>query len=73
MRTTRILRALATTLLLIAAIAGTGFVWVKYAPRRTPAGQPALSHLDAAALPAFRAAYNADADKTRVIVLLSPT
>jgi hypothetical protein len=32
-----------------------------------------LSRLDAAALPAFRDAFNASAGSTRVIVLLSPT
>ncbi len=73
MRWTSILRSLATALLLIAAIAGAGFVWVKYAPRHTPRGQPSLSPLDAETFPAFRDAFNADADKTRVVVLLSPT
>ena len=73
MRAKRILRTLATTLLLIAATAGSGFLWVKYAPRRTPPGQPSLTRLDAATLPALRDAFNADADKTRIIVLLSPT
>ena len=73
MRWKTIVRTLATTLLLIAAIAGAGFVWFKFAPRQTPTGQPSLSRLDAATLPAFRDAFNADADKTRVVVLLSPT
>jgi hypothetical protein len=69
----RILLTLATALLLIAAAAGAGFLWFKNAPRRTPAGQPALSRLDAATLSAFRDAFNALYDETRVLVLLSPT
>jgi hypothetical protein len=69
----RVFVAAAISLLSIAAIAGAGFVWLKVAPRRTPAGQPALSRLDAAALPAFREAFNARADETRIVVLLSPT
>ena len=65
--------AAAVTFLSLAAIAGAGFVWLTHAPRRTPVGQPALSRLDAATLPAFRKAFNAHADETRVVVLLSPT
>jgi hypothetical protein len=60
-------------LLSIAAIAGAGFVWLTQAPRRTPAGQPALSRLDAPTLPAFRDAFNQATEETRVILLLSPT
>jgi len=41
-----------------------------YVPASAPAGQPALAafHLDS-----FRQAFNAAADHTRVVVLLSPT
>ena len=63
----------AIAILSVAAIAGAGFVWLMQAPRRTPAGQPALSRLDAATLPSFRKAFNAHADETRIVVLLSPT
>ena len=57
----------------IAAIVGAGLVWFKHAPRRTPAGQPALARVDLATLPAFREAFNEHAAETRLIVLLSPT
>jgi hypothetical protein len=60
-------------LLSIAAVAGAGFFWLKHAPRRTPDGQPPLSRLDVATLPAFRDAFNAHSGETRVVVLLSPT
>jgi hypothetical protein len=69
----RVFVAAAVALLSLAAIAGAGLVWFEHAPRRTPAGQPALARLDAATLPAFRDAFNAQADETRLIVLLSPT
>jgi len=68
-----VLIASTIALLAIAAIVGAGAAWLRYSPRRTPAGQPALSRLDAPALPAFRDAFNASAGSTRVIVLLSPT
>ena len=69
----RALVAAAITFLSLAAIAGAGFVWLTHAPRRTPEEQPALSRLDAATLPAFREAFNAHADVSRIVVLLSPT
>jgi len=69
----RVLLGFATALLALAAIAGAGLAWFKHAPRRTPAGQPALSRLNASTFPAFRDAFNADASATRLVVLLSPT
>ena len=73
MRLKPILLTLTTAILLIAATAVFGFVWLTNAPRRTPPGQPALSHLATATFPAFRDAFNALDQETRVIVLLSPT
>jgi hypothetical protein len=54
-----------------AMVGGVG--WWKYAPRRTPEGQPALVRLDASSLHEFRAAFNARAHEDRVLVMLSPT
>ena len=68
-----VLRGVAIALAVAVAIASAGFAWLRYAPRRTPAGQPALFRLDAATLPAFREAFNAARSETRVIALLSPT
>lgn len=59
--------------LLIAAITGAGFAWLRYAPRRTPVGQAQLAQLDAASLGAFRDAFNAASAERRVLLLLSPT
>lgn len=60
-------------LLAVAGAAGAWLLWLKLAPRSTPAGQPALSRLDAASLQTLRDAFNAAAGQTRVLVLLSPT
>ena len=69
----RVFLAAGIAFLSLAAIAGAGFVWLKHAPRRTPAGQPALSGLDAGTLPAFRDAFNAHTEEARILLLLSPT
>jgi hypothetical protein len=49
------------------------FAWYRWAERHTPAGQPPLVTLDAAALDTLRSEFNAHADKVRIVVLLSPT
>jgi len=60
--------------LAIALVSGALWIsWLKTAPRRVPAGQPALGRLDAASLGTLRDAFNADADAVRILVLLSPT
>lgn len=69
----RVLAGVTIALVSIAAVAGAGLVWFERAPRRTPAGQPALSRLDAATLANFGESFNARADEARFIVLLSPT
>jgi len=58
----------------IALVSGALWIgWLKTAPRRVPAGQPALARLDAASLGTLRDAFNADAADVRLLVLLSPT
>ena len=49
--------------------------WMRWAPRRAPAGQPALQYLSSApgGLDPLRAAVNAAQDRDRLVVLLSPT
>ncbi len=54
---------LSTTALVAAMLFG-------YVPASAPAGQPAVAALQ---LDSFRQAFNAAADRTRVVVLLSPT
>ena len=49
------------------------FSWMKFAPRRVPAGQPPLSSLDAGSLPAFRDAFNASGGDVGVLAMLAPT
>ena len=47
--------------------------WYGLVGRHAPAGQPALATLDGTSLATLRSDFNRDADKIRVIVLLSPT
>jgi hypothetical protein len=60
-------------LLVVVAAGGVGFLWLRYAPRQVPDGQPALAHLDEASLPRFRETFNAGVNGVRIVVLLSPT
>jgi len=65
--------ALALAVLVPIALAGLWLAWMKYAPRRVPAGQPALATLDAASLGRLRDAFNEHHDEVRILVMLSPT
>jgi len=56
----------------IAVLAGA-MLWYFFGPRQVPPGQPPLGILSASSLEALRADFNRDADRTRVILLLSPT
>jgi hypothetical protein len=64
--------ALAGAVIVLVAAAG-GLLWLRHAPRKTPAGQPPLATLDTASLEDLRAAFNLHSGKTRVLALLSPT
>jgi len=57
-------------LFLVPAAVLAAAVWYGYFGHQPPAGQPALATMDLAAL---RADFNRAADRTRLIVLLSPT
>ena len=54
-------------------IGGAVFGWFKLAPRRVPPGQPPLATIHADSFPGFRAAFNANDGRVRLLVLLSPT
>lgn len=56
----------------IAVLAGA-MLWYLFGPRHVPPGQPPLGTLSASSLEALRADFNRNADRTRVILLLSPT
>lgn len=47
--------------------------WSNWGPRKTPPGQPPLTQLTAANLVSFEAQFNAEANRTRLLLLLSPT
>ena len=49
------------------------FAWYLFSARSTPAGQPPLATIAGDSLAILRADFNRNADKVRVIVLLSPT
>ena len=58
----------------VVVIVGTGgFLYYRYAPRRVPTGQPPLSYLSRSTLADLRATFNAASDRTRLLLLLSPT
>lgn len=48
-------------------------LWYVYAERKVPAGQQPLTVLSASRLEVLRTEFNRDGDKTRIILLLSPT
>jgi hypothetical protein len=50
-----------------------GFAYYLRAERHAPAGQSPFATLDTASLETLRGDFNAHADKTRIVLLLSPT
>ncbi len=69
----RALRRIALASVSLIAIGAAALAWVKLAPRPTPAGQARLARLDEGSFGELRDAFNASADRTRVVALLSPT
>ena len=55
------------------AVLAGAMLWYLFGARQVPPGQPPLGILSASSLEALRADFNRDADRTRVILLLSPT
>ena len=49
------------------------FAYAYFNSHKTPAGQPPLSDLTAQSLETFRTQFNSAKDRTRIILLLSPT
>ena len=62
----------ALSIALLAALLGA-FAWYLWAERHTPAGQAPLATLNLVSLDTLRREFNGDADKVRIIILLSPT
>ncbi len=63
---------LAGVALLVLCLAGAA-AWYRWAPRQSPAGQPALVQLGEQDFAAFERAFNEAAGSVRVLLLLSPT
>jgi hypothetical protein len=57
----------------IVLLATAAFAWLRWAPRRVPAGQPPLATLAPDSLQGFHATFNAAHGRVRVLALLSPT
>ena len=57
----------------VVAVLAAAMLWYIYGERRVPEGQPPLATLNASSLESLRADFNRDADRTRIILLLSPT
>jgi len=47
--------------------------WYYWGSSRTPAGQPPLTSLTSSNLNQFKRVFNDAADRTRIVLLLSPT
>lgn len=58
---------------LLALSAGLVFAWYLWVPAGSPAGQPALVHIDAQSYAQFKSAFNDARSTVRVVALLSPT
>jgi hypothetical protein len=72
-RAGKVLRGLLYTVFALGLVALTVFSYLRYWPRETPAGQPALQTMTAEKLAALKESFNAASQETRVLALLSPT
>jgi hypothetical protein len=57
----------------VLAVLAAAMLWYLFGERRVPDGQPPLATLSASTLETLRADFNRDAERTRIILLLSPT
>jgi hypothetical protein len=56
----------------VALLCASGCMYL-FGPRNVPSGQPPLAYLSQGTLDDLRAAFNAASDRTRLLLLLSPT
>jgi hypothetical protein len=69
----RALRRIALASASLIVIGAVTIAWIKLAPRPTPLGQAPLASLSDENFGQLRDAFNASADRTRVVAILSPT
>ena len=67
------LRVIALLAATVTALGLAAFIWVKFAPRQVPPGQPPLATLESRSVPGFRDAFNAADGEVRILAMLSPT
>jgi hypothetical protein len=72
-RSGRVLRGGLYVVGALGALALSYYAYLRYAPRGTPAGQPALVSLTPENFGTLKERFNAESDKTRVLVMVSPT
>ena len=60
-------------ILLVLILAAAGTAYYLYAGGSTPAGQPALTKLNAGNFELLKTEFNRASDSTRILVLVSPT
>lgn len=60
-------------LLLVGVALAFAAYWYYWGSSRTPSGQPPLTSLTAGNLDQFKRAFNEPADRTRLLLLVSPT
>lgn len=65
-------RSIATVAAVLAVLV-LGVAWHLWGPTRVPDGQPALVSLVSANFAGFQRDFNENANKVRVVVMLSPT
>jgi hypothetical protein len=58
---------------LVVVVLALAAYWYYWGSSRTPAGQPPLTTLTPANLDQFTRAFNEAAERTRLVLLLSPT
>ena len=68
-----LVRTAALAAVLLASAAAAAMLYLGVAQSATPSGQPPLSRLKSGDLSPLRETFNAAADRSRLLVMLSPT
>jgi hypothetical protein len=69
----KVVRGLLYAIFALGVVALAAFSYLRYWPRETPEGQPALQTMTLEKLLALKESFNAASQEARVLALLSPT